>query len=122
MKDAVMQGEQFVDEWLEREKFHLITADGITIKDPEQIVYKVNPSSWGTSQPKAKNVQPVSDQCTMRVFSTETARYQWIVSNKPILSLDEIDKAIISTWTAVPEPHRATIYYAIEEKVKKMMK
>lgn len=122
MKDAVMQGEQFVDEWLEKEKFHLITADGVTVKDPEQIVYKVNPSSWGTSQPKAKNVQPVSDQCTMKVFSTEDSRFQWILRNKPILSLNEIDDAITDTWSTVHQQHRATLYRAIAEMVEKKMK
>lgn len=92
MKDAVIQGEQFVDEWLEKDKFHLMTADNVTIKDPEQIVYKVNPSSWGTSQPKAKNVQQVPPQCTMRIYSTKEARSEYILMNKPLFSISDLQE------------------------------
>lgn len=69
----------------------LTTTDLVDIYDEEQIVYLLNNYSWKTSERKAKN----SLSTNMPIYSSKAARDEYILMNKPMFSLQEINNDYI---------------------------
>lgn len=94
------------------EKPVLITGDGIPVFDPNQVVYAVN-SQWGVSNLYAKDAQKFLPENMKRIFSTKEARLEYMVMNKPILTLAEIEEP-----SAIMRSKWIEIKIKVKEKLK----
>lgn len=65
----------------------LITEDGKNILDGEDTIWKVWTDTWDKGSGKAGYQIP---EKRLKLFSTEAARTEWILVNKPILSINDL--------------------------------
>lgn len=76
----------------EEPKEILRTEDGVSIYDPEQIVYGVDPLTWKTIKCTANEWVNGKWMSTKgwNYYSTEAARTEYIMQNRPVLSMADL--------------------------------
>lgn len=106
MHNAFMS-RQTRDKWIQEnnpKKVILTTQDGIDITDPEQYLYYIH-SEWKVDSFKAGKLTNVHN--TVKIFSSEAKRDEYILNSKPLLNLTEVKSALNDSYGYFKNSHQA---------------
>lgn len=90
----------------------MVTENGVSVYDAIQLIYGLDIKEWN----KYNCVQYMANIKNHKWFSTSEARADYIVMNKPVLSLQEI--LIISDTLGSARSWKETLINAIQKKLK----
>lgn len=98
----------------------LITEDGAKCYDKERVVRGVNVNSWGTINQQIQHIEYHYKNPQWKWFSTQEARTEYILMNKPLLNMRDVEK-MLQEYNGIEGDIKGAMKYIerlVEQKLK----